>query len=131
MYQQRKTIAGKSPSKVVLIVALLLSLLSFSDQAIYQSNKHHSVKTEQIISSNKFSRKSSTNTNASPYENITATTYSNHQRLRALLAHTRSVNISIEQINREILTFSKSPGFFIFSDVTHNSDEDDRISTRG
>ena len=129
MDQQRNTLAGKSQSKVVLIIALLLSLLSFSGQAIYQSNKHHAVKTEQISSINKFSKSKAT-TNLSHFENLRAT-YSNHQELNVLLAHTRSIKIRLERINREALTFPKPTGFFVFSDVTHRSDEDDRILAAG
>jgi hypothetical protein len=130
MDQQRNTIAGKSQSKVVLIIALLLSLLSFSGQAIYQSNKHHSVKTEQIVSINKFSRKSKITT-VSPHENIVVATYSHHQKLGVLLAHARSIEISIKHINHEALTFPKPTGFFVFSNVTHTSDEDNFNSIRG
>lgn len=131
MDQKRKSIAGKSQSKVVLIVALLLSLLSFSGQEIYQSNKHHSVKTEQIVSINKISTKAKASWKASPFENTVVATYSNHERLRVLLAYTCSIKVSIGYINREALTFRKPTEFLVFSNVTHSSDEDDRISTAG
>ncbi len=131
MDRQRNTLTVKPQSKVVLIIALLLSLLSFSDQATYQYNKHHSVKTEQINSISNFSRKSKTTTNASPYENIVVAPYSNHHRLGMLLAHSRSIKICMEHVNRKALTFPKATGFFIFSDVTHTSDEDNFNSIRG
>lgn len=131
MDQKRKSIAEKSQSKVVLIVALLLSLLSFSGQEIYQSNKHHSVKTEQIVSINKISTKSKANWKASPFENNVVASYSNHERLRVLLAYTCSIKVSIGYINREALTFRKPTEFLVFSNLTHSSDEDDRISTAG
>ena len=130
MDQQRNLIARKPRSKAILILALLLSLLSFSGQAIYQSNKHHTVKTEQVVSINKFSRKSKITT-VSPHENRVVATYSNHHRLGVLLAYTRSIKICMEHINREALTFPKPTGFFIFSDVTHTSDEDNFNSIRG
>lgn len=131
MDQKRNSIVGKSQSKVVLIIALLLSLLSFSGQAIYQSNKHHSVKTEQIISINKFSTKSTTNWNGSLFETTVVATYSNHESLRVLLAYTRAIKVSIGYINREALTFRKPTEFLVFSNVTHNSDEDNFNSVRG
>ena len=131
MYQQRISRAEKPQSKVVLIVVLLLSLLSFSGQAIYQSNKHHSVKTEQIVSINKISTKSKASWKASRFENTAVATYSNHERLRVLLAYTRAIKVSIYYINREALTFRKPPEFLVSSNVTHNSEEDDRISIAG
>jgi hypothetical protein len=131
MDQERNSIAEKSQSKVVLIVALLLSLLSFSGQEIYQSNKDHAVKTEQINSINKFSKKNKAITNVSLFENTVVATYSDHERLPVLLAYTRAIKVSIGCINREALTFRKPIEFLVFSNVTHHSDEDDRISTAG
>ncbi len=129
MDRQRNTLAGKPQSKVVLIIALLLSLLSFSGQAIYESNKYHTVKTEQVVSINKFSRKSKII--KAPHESRAVARYFNYQKLGVLLSHARAIRISIEHINRESLTFSKPTGFFTFSDVTHTSDEDHKISIRG
>ncbi len=130
MDRQRNTLARKPQLKVVLIISLLLSLLSFSGQAIYQSNRHHTVKTEQVVSINKFLRKSKITT-VSPHENRAVVKYFNYQKLGVLVSHARSIRISIEHINRESFTFSKPTGFFTFSDVTHTSDEDDKISIRG
>ncbi len=129
MDRQRNSLAGKPQSKVVLIIALLLSLLSFSGQAIYQSNKHHAVKTEQVVSINKFSRKSKI-IKVSPHESRAVARYFNYQKLGVLLSHALAIRISIEHINRESLTFPKPIGFFIY-DVTLTSDEDDKISIRG
>ena len=130
MDQHRNATVGNSQSKVVLIIALLLSLLSFPSQPIYQSNKHHAVKTEQIVSVSKFSGKTKI-TLASPHENKVVARYSNFLRPEVLLAHARSIRISARQINREILTFRKPTGFFVFTSVSPTSDEDDMISIAG